>query len=162
MNNRVLLTFGLAVVVVLAVIGAVFFVQRGAHVVLEGRVLKVRTAPLDERTSVLVADFRCTNVSDYVFTVHDVKVSLVDEKGISVEGMVIAEIDARRLFEGIPLLGQKYNDSLLVRDKIPAHASQDRMIAAKFDVTEAQLEHRKGLTVRIEEADGAISEILGK
>jgi hypothetical protein len=33
------------------------------------------------------------------------------------------------------------------------------MIAAKFDVPEAQLQARKGLSIRIEDVDGAVSEI---
>jgi hypothetical protein len=33
------------------------------------------------------------------------------------------------------------------------------MIAAKFDIPEGQLQARKGLSVRIEDVDGAVSEI---
>jgi hypothetical protein len=158
MNSRLLLIFGAALVAVAAIIAGVFYAERGSHLILEGQVLKVRTAPLDEKNSVLAADFRCTNGADYVFAVGEVKVILTDEKGSPVEGAIVAEIDARRLFEGIPLLGPKYNDSLLMRDKIPAHASLDRMIAATFEMPEAQLEKRKGLTIRIRELDGLVSE----
>ena len=52
------------------------------------------------------------------------------------------------MFEYYPALGQKYNDSLLMHDKIPARASMDRMIVARFEVPEAALQSRKNLTVQ--------------
>jgi hypothetical protein len=162
MNKPLLIALGIAVIVVAAVIGGVFYMQRGAHVELQGKILKVRTAPLDENNSVAVLDFRFTNVADYPFAVHDVTVALEDGSGNRVDGSVIAETDAQRLFEAIPLLGQKYNASLIVRDKIPGHASEDRMIAVSFKIPEAQLEKHRQVTIRVEEADGPVSEIKEK
>jgi len=162
MNKPLLIALGIAVLVVAAIVGGVFYVQRGAHVELQGKILKVRTAPLDESNSVAVLDFRFTNIADYPFTVREVTVSLEDSSGNRIEGMTIAETDARRLFESIPLLGEKYNASLIVRDQIPAHASEDRMIAASFHIPEAQLDKRRGLTIRVEDVDGPVSEIKEK
>jgi hypothetical protein len=76
--------------------------------------------------------------------------------------MTISEMDAQHLFEAIPLLGQKYNPSLIMRNRIPAHATEDRMIAASFPIPEDELNMRRGITVRIEEAEGVVSEIQGK
>jgi hypothetical protein len=159
MKNPLVVSFSVAVVIVLAVIAGVFYVQRGSHLVLQGNILKVRTAPLDENSSVLVADFRCSNAADFEFSVRNVTVVLEDAAGMRTEGATISEIDAQRLFHGIPLLGQKYNASLIVRDRVPAHATEDRMIAARFEMPEAALEKRKQLFIRIEQADGTISEI---
>ena len=160
--KKTLLTFGIAAIVVLAVIASVFYIQRGAHLELQGEILKVRTAPIDDKSSVAVVDFRFTNVADYEFDVRKVTVMLVDSSGAQTEGSTISEIDAERLFQGIPLLGQKYNPSLITRNKIPPHASQDRMIAARFEVPEDRLDHRQQLVVRIEEVDGAVSELREK
>jgi hypothetical protein len=160
--KKTLLTFGIAAIVVLAVIAGVFYVQRGAHLELQGKILKVRTAPIDDKSSVAVVDFRFTNVADYEFDVRKVTVILVDSSGGQTEGSTISEIDAERLFQGIPLLGQKYNPSLITRNKIPPHATQDRMIAARFEVPEDRLDHRQQLVVRIEEVDGAVSELREK
>jgi len=160
--KETLLTFGIAAIVVLAVIAGVFYIQRGAHLELQGKILKVRTAPIDDKSSVAVVDFRFTNVADYEFDVRKVTVMLVDSSRAQTEGSTISEIDAERLFQGIPLLGQKYNPSLITRNKIPPHATQDRMIAARFEVPEDRLDHRQQLVVRIEEVDGAVSELREK
>src|ERR1044071_4537361 len=108
--------------------------QRGAHVELKGSVLKVRTASLDENSSVAVIDFRFVNPSNVPFVVRSVDVKMEGKDGNSVEGMPVSEVDAKRLFQYYPLLGQKYNDSLLMRDKIPARQAEDRMIAVRFDM----------------------------
>jgi len=49
-----------------------------------------------------------------------------------------------------------------MRDKVPARAAEDRMVAARFEVPEAKLEERKRLLVRIEDVDGPITEISEK
>jgi hypothetical protein len=63
-------------------------------------------------------------------------------------------MDAKRLFEGLPILGEKYNNTLMMRERIGAHASQDRMIAARFQAPVSLLEARKRFVLRIEEVDG--------
>ena len=75
MNKPLLNALGIAVLVVAAIVGGVFYMQRGAHVELQGKILKVRTAPLDENSSVAVLDFRFTNIADYPFAVRDVTVA---------------------------------------------------------------------------------------
>ena len=44
--------------------------------------------------------------------------------------------------------------------KIPARESQDRMIAARFEVPESKLTARKRLVLRIEDVDGPVSELV--
>jgi hypothetical protein len=147
------------VVVVLGILG-ILYVQRGAHVELKGSVQKVRTLALDENSSAALIDFRVHNPSDYPFVVRKADVSLIESGGNTLEGMVIAEVDARRLFEYFPVLGQKYNDSLVIRTKVEPRQTIDRMLAVRFEVPEAQLQARRGLVIRIEEIDGPVSEIV--
>jgi hypothetical protein len=71
-------------------------------------------------------------------------------------------MDAKRLFEAIPLLGQKFTDTLVERDRVPGHTFQDRMVAARFNAPESRLESRKRFLLRIEELDGLVSEISEK
>jgi hypothetical protein len=137
----------------------VFYAQRGAHLVLQGSVSKVRTVATDENSSVAIVDFRFVNVADYLWMVRKVDVSVTDAQGYTVPGSTVSEVDAARLFEYFPLLGQKYNDSLIARTRLEPHRTLDRMIAAKFEIPEAQLQARKGLRIRIEDVDGAVSEI---
>jgi deoxyxylulose-5-phosphate synthase len=54
----------------------------------------------------------------------------------------------------MPVLGEKFNKSLMVRERIAAHGSQDRMVAVRFVTPLDQLDARKNLTVRVEEVDG--------
>jgi hypothetical protein len=155
--NPVALGGGLIAVV--CMVGFVFYVQRGAHIELKGAVLKVRTQSMDENSSVAVVDFRFVNPSNYPFVVQEVDVSIVDKDGKTVEGMQVSELDARRLFEYYPALGQKFNDSLVMRDKIPGRASMDRMIVSRFEAPESALESRRYLKVRIVDVDGPEAEL---
>jgi len=155
--NPVALVGGL--VVVAAGIGGVLYMQRGAHVELKGGVLKVRTQAMDEKSTVAVIDFRFANPSNYPFVVKEVTVSIVDKDGKTLEGQPVSELDARRLFQYFPQLGQKYNESLVMRDKIMGRQSMDRVIATRFEETEATLEGRKKLTVRIVDVDGPVAEL---
>jgi hypothetical protein len=85
---------------------------------------------------------------------------MVDKQGRTLDGAVVSEMDAKRVFQYYPLLGQKYNDTLLVRTKIAPHQSMDRMVAARFEIPEKQLQDRKQLRIWIEDVDGAVSEIV--
>jgi hypothetical protein len=147
--------------VVLAGVGVawMFYAQRGAHLVLQGSVSKVRTVATDDNSSVAIVDFRFVNVADYLWMVRKVDVSVTDAQGFTVPGSTVSEVDAARLFEYFPLLGQKFNDSLVARTRLEPHRTMDRMIATKFEIPEAQLQARKGLRIRIEDVDGAVSEI---
>ncbi len=162
LDKRLLTTSGIGLGLIAIAVAVIFYIQRGAHIELRGQILKVRTQALDENSSVAVVDFRFTNPSDYSFVVRSVTVSVTDKAGKDVDGAEVSEVDAKRLFEYYPLLGQKYNDSLLMRDKIAAHQSQDRMIAARFEIPVQQLDARKQLSIRIEDVDGPVSEILEK
>ena len=154
MKSNFAIAFGIGLACIAAAVFGIFFMQRGAHMELPGKVLKVRTAPLDENSSVAVLDFRVSNPSDVLFVVRTVTLEMDDTDGKSYLGQVAADTDAKKLFEAIPLLGQKFNDSLLMRDKIAAHTSQDRMVAARFEAPVAKLEARKRFLIRIEEVDG--------
>jgi hypothetical protein len=150
------LVIGIAVIAV--AITGVLYMQRGARVGLLGSILKVRTAPLDENSSVAVIDFRYRNPANDPFIVRTVTVILEDADGNQYNGSTVSESDAKRLFEGLPLLGQKYNDTLVMQDKIPSGASADRMVAARFEAPEARLEKRKRFVLRIEDVDGPVTE----
>jgi hypothetical protein len=159
MRKELAAPFVIGLVVIAIAVTAVMYVQRGAHIELRGTILKVRIAPLDDNSSVAVVDFRFRNPADYPFIVRSVEVKLEDQEGNIYASTTVSETDARRLFEGYPLLGPKFNDTLIIRDKIPPKESQDRMVAARFELPESQLAERKRLFLRIEEIDGAVSEV---
>jgi hypothetical protein len=150
--------FGVAMVCLALAVAGILYMQRGAHIDLPGKILKIRTAPLDEASSIAVFDFRITNPADYTFEVRTVSVALEDAAGNRSDGMVISETDARQLFQSLPVLGQKYNSTLILRDKVPPHETQDRMVAARFEVPEAKLGSRKRFLITVEEVDGKVVE----
>ena len=162
MSKNFLIAFGIGVVCIAIAAWWVVHMQRGAYIDLPGKVLKVRTAPLDEGSAVAVVDFRVSNPADYPFVVRTVNVAMEDNLGAESVGQTVSELDARQLFQAIPLLGQKFNDTLLMRDSVPPHNSWDRMVAVRFEVPESKLEARKRLVVRIEEVDGKVFDLPEK
>ena len=162
MSKTFAIAFGIGIVCIAIAVAGVLYMQRGAQVELQGKVLKVRTVPLDENSSLAVLDFRLANNSDYKFMVRGVTVVMINADGAEMEGVTVSETDAKRVFAGIPTLGQKYNDTLIMNDKIPPHSSWDRMVAARFDVPEDKLAARKRLVIRVEEVDGKVVEIPDK
>jgi len=158
-KENFLAAFAIGIAVIGLAVGGILFMQRGARVGLVGKILKVRTAPLDEKTSIVVLDFRFTNPSSYPFMVRTVTVLFDDKDGNTYDGSTVSEVDAKRLFENLPLLGPKFNDTLIMGDKIPSQTSQDRMVAAHFDCPESRLQGRKRFIIRIEEVDGQVTDL---
>lgn len=161
MSKNFLIAFVIGVACIALAVAGILYMQRGAHLELPGKVLKVRTAALDEGSSVAVIDFRVSNPSDYPAVVRTVTVRLEKKGGGSVDGQTISDMDVQRVFAGIPLLGQKYNPSLVIQDKIPGRSTWDRMIAARFEIPEDQLANRARIVISIEEIDGKVFEIAG-
>lgn len=149
----------MGLVAVAILVAWILFIQRGAHIDPKGKILKVRTLALDENSSAAVIDFRFANTSDVGLIVREVTVTLEDTSGRTADGMIVSEMDAKRLFEYYPVLGQKYNDTLIMRDRIGPRQTLDRMIAARFELPLALLDARKKLTVRVEDVDGPFGEL---
>jgi hypothetical protein len=154
MQKNFLVAFGIGLAIIALAVGGIFFMKRGDRMELPGKILKVRTAPLDDDSSIAVIDFRITNPSNILFEVRTVTVEMDDNQGRSYLGQPVSEVDAIRLFEGLPVLGQKFNPTLIMRERLGSHRSADRMIAARFQAPMALLDRRKRFVVRIEEVDG--------
>jgi hypothetical protein len=154
--------FGAGLVVVLVIIALVFFFKRGDHLDPHGSVLKERSIALNDDTALLLLDIRLVNDSDVTMTVSAISMSVDLADGGSVTGHVLGKSDLMGTFGYFPLLGEKYNPALATRDEIPVRSKADRMISASFEVPLAQLESRKKVTVKIEDASGAVAEFTGK
>lgn len=159
MTRRSLL-FGLTGLLVAGVVVWLgLFASRGSQIRLEGKILKVRVKQLDEKSTVVVVDFRVQNPADYPFVVREAKLLLTTAKGENAEGYTVAEVDAQRLFEFYKDLGEKFNSSLLIKTKIASKQSADFMLCARFDLTEQDLAQRKDLRLTIEDVDGVVVEL---
>ncbi len=153
------LILGLAIVT--AALFFVFTATEGAHLRLDGKILKVRVAPLpgSDESSLLMVDFRVANPSDVRFVIGSAKVLLTPATGAAVEGTTISKPEVNTLFQYQKLLGPKYNDVLSLQDRVDPHASLDRMMGVKFDLSDAAIASRKNLVVRLEDVDGTVAEI---
>ena len=154
MSKNILIASLVGIAIVVIAVAVVLQAQKGAHIELTGKILKVRTAPIDENSSVAAVDFRVTDPANYPFMVKSITLSIVDASGKQIDGETISEPDAVRIFAGIPLLGPKYNTSLIIGERIPPHQTIDRMSSARFEAPDSVLESRKNLILKIEEVDG--------
>ncbi len=147
-----------------AVVGVLIFfmlsVTSGAHLRLDGKILKVRVLALPSgNASLVMVDFRATNPSDVPLVVSSVKLRLEPAQGDPVEGQGIARADIVNVFQYEKLLGPEYNDVLAAQDKIGPHQSGDHMAGARFEMPEAAVNARRGLTVVVEDVDGTVAEL---
>lgn len=154
MNQRIFIIAGVGLAAVGAMLLFTLGVQRGAHLRLEGGVAKVRTQATGDSSAVAVLDFRIKNGAGIPFVVREVIVESVKADGTIVEGRTVSDRDAERFLTAYPLMGPKFNPSLVIRDKLAPGATEDRMIAAAFDdVPEVRIKQSK-LRIKITEADG--------
>ena len=162
LSKQFVLTFGIGLVVIVIAVVGILYVQRGSHIELKGSILKVRTLGVDDNSSLAVVDFRFANSADYPFVVRTVDVTATGAEGQAYTSSPVPEVDAKRIFEYYTILGQKFNTSLITRDKIQGRHTEDRMIVARFEIPVAKLDARKNLKIRIEDVDGPVSELVEK
>jgi hypothetical protein len=154
MSRDFAVAFGIGLAVIALAIGAVFYMQRGDVIELPGKILKVRTARLDENSTIAILDFRITNPSDVLLEVRQVQVEMEDKEGKSYLGDVASEGDTKRVFEAMPILGPKFLETLSMRQRIKPHVSEDHMVAVRFAAPLEQIDGRKRFILHIEEIDG--------
>jgi hypothetical protein len=152
---------GVGLVIVLAMIGGGLFLTRDSHVELVGVIQKVRTGRLDEQRSVVVADFRVTNPSGYPFQIKDLELEL-SSGGRILPSRFIPETDTKNLFLGVPSLGEKYNPSFRIKERVEKKSTADRMLAFVVDAPLEAVDARTKLMLRLREVDGPISELMEK
>lgn len=138
------------------------YFTRGSHIRVEGAIQQYRTLAVEDYASLAFLDFRITNPADYPFVVKKVTVTITTEDGQRLTGENIAEIDARRIFEFYTSLGQKFNETLLARERIPPKATWDRMIGVRVEAPEAKIRQPREVRLRIDDVDGAFSELVRK
>ena len=156
--------FWIFLVAGLAVVGGLIFTMltatQGAHLRLEGKILKVRVLALPGRSaSIVVVDFRATNPSNVPFVVNSVTLHLEPATGEAADGTTISKNDVENIFRYEKLLGPKYNETLSLQDRIAPHKTVDLMAGARFEVPESAVNSRKSIRLRIEDVDGTAAEL---
>jgi hypothetical protein len=158
--------FWLFLIAGLAVVGAgVGFLlvgTKGNHLELHGSILKVRVMPLSPVASLAIVDFRVNDPSDVPFVIKSATLTLETVKGEMLDGMMVSKPDVENVFKYNPILGPKFNDVLSIKDRIEPRQRLDRMVGARFEITETQAEERKAIHLRVEEMDGVTADLVEK
>lgn len=152
----------IAVLVVVVLVGTILFINRKNTVALDGSILKVRSQAVADGSTIAVIDFRLSNPSAVQFMIRDVSVKLEDRSGTSIDGDVFSDVEAKRMLNFYPILGEKYNPSLVRRDRLQPGQSVDRMLAVRFSASDEKIQERKALRLSITDADGQTVEIVEK
>lgn len=155
MNKQFLVFLGIGLAVVAAVVSFTWVGTKGAHLTLEGKILKVRTVATDENNAILVLDFRVTNPTKTQFMVKDAVITVTTADGKEIEGSTIARSDMNRVFDYYKLLGPKYNEVLIMRDRLNGGQSIDRTVAASLPLKVGDIDQRKNIQLQLNDIDGA-------
>lgn len=150
--------FGVGLVAVAAWAAMVWFGNVGSHLVLKGTILKVRTVDASDGGSFAVVDIRLKNPTNVLFVISDIELTVDPASGDAPKNYLISKSDLDAIFQVHPLLGPKFNDGLMVRDKIAPGQTLDGMIAAKFEIPVSQLDRRKSIHLHIEDLDGTVAD----
>ena len=160
MNKQFLIFLAIGLAAVGAGIGFMWMGTKGNHLVLNGTILKVRTLPLSPVATLAVVDFRVVDPSDIPFMIKSATLTLEPASGAILDGMTVSKPDIENVFKYNPILGPKFNDVLGIRDRVEAHQHVDRMVAARFEIPEAQAEDRKAIHLHVEEMDGVTADFI--
>jgi hypothetical protein len=159
MNKQLLIGMSIGLVVIAGALSLVFSSTKGAHLQLNGHILKVRSGELDEKSSAALLDLRLENPSNILFVVREVTVKLEKSDGSMVDGNLVPRMNIKQMLEYNKFLGAQYNETLTINDKVPPHSTLDRMVAATFDVPGKDLDAAKAIHLDIEDFDGAMCSI---
>lgn len=160
MNKQAVVAGVIALGIASAIVGGILYSTRHNRIQVTGEILKVRSHQIDPGRTVVVVDFRVANPSTQEFMVREVEVFLDTKDGKSIKGDVFSEIDAQRLFDYYKVLGTKHNTTLMRRAKVNPGQTADRMIALRFDTSDAGVQERKALRMVIHDMDGPSSEVI--
>ena len=159
MSKQFLILFGVGILLVGGAVFGILSSNKGSHLELKGKILKTRTGALSDQDSILVLDLRLENPSDVPFVVRQVEVTIDKADGVTAQSSIISKMDIHQVFQFNRFLGDQYNDSLSMKDKVSPHATIDRMVAARFDVPIKDLDGAKQLHLSIQDLDGPLFEI---
>jgi hypothetical protein len=146
--------------ILIAAGAGILYFTRGSHLVLEGKIQRVRLQPLEDGATFAAVDFRVTNPADYPFEVRLISVEIESRDGKFAEGILVHDGDLAGVFQRYPELGAKFNTSLKTGEVIASKATADRMLGVRFNVAPKAVEDRAKLVLRVKERDRGWSELV--
>jgi hypothetical protein len=163
MSKPFVIAFGVAIAVILGVAWFVSYSQRGNRIEPSGRILHVRTVPLDTASSAAIVDFEITNPSDVGMVVRFLNVTIHKQDGSEPEGSAIAASDMPSLFRyHRDELGALGNPPMRERDRIAPHRTVRASTGVRFEMPEADLKQRRDLELSIEDVTGPKLELKAR
>jgi hypothetical protein len=154
-----LIALGIGLAVMAVFVGGILLKQRGSTPRLRGEISNVRTLGVEENASVAIVDFVCVNDSKLLFIVHLTGMTVTDAGGRVHEGRILSASDTKQLFDFFPALGARTADALVMKTRLGAGEARRAMLAARFEISKAELDARRKITVSVQEIDGAVSEL---
>jgi hypothetical protein len=149
-------------VLVAGAVGLMYMGTKGNHLELTGDILKVRVLTLAPEASLVIVDFRIRNPSDIPFVLKGASLTLETATGEILEGTTVSKADIETVFQYNKILGPKFNDVLGIKDKIPPRQNLDRMVGARFEISEAKADERKAIHMHLEEFKGVTADLVEK
>lgn len=159
-NKQFLIVLGVGLVVTIGAWFAFYSGTKDLALAVNGEILKVRTVELSPHNVCLMADFRIRNTSSIPFMLKEAVLFVTLADGKEKEGTTLARSEAEDIFKFMPAIGPKYNQVLVLRDKVPGKVSIDRMTGATFAVEEKQLAERKSTRLHLTDLDGKEFDLL--
>ncbi len=157
MHKRLIVPVLIGVAVVAAAVVFILMGTQGAHLILHWSLVKPRLGALGDDASAIVVDFRFSNPSDVPFVVASVDMPVTKANGETVDGQVISRQDVGTVLQFNRFLGDQYNPVLVIHDRVAAHQTVDRMLAARYPITLADLQKARTLRITLHEVDGTDS-----
>src|ERR1700704_861700 len=118
MSKQFLILFGVGILLVGGAVFGILSSNKGSHLELKGKILKIRTGALSDQDSILVLDLRLENPSDVPFAVRQVEVTINKADGSTAQSSIISKMDIHQVFQFNRFLGDQYNDSLSMKDRV--------------------------------------------
>jgi hypothetical protein len=127
---------------------------------LTGEVLKVRSLALTPESTLILLDYRVKNDSDVTFILKEDTIFWTGEDGKEREATHVTRPDVDRILQHLHEAGPKYNEMLVMREKVTGKAMLDRMSAGVIQVPDAEFSKRKSVKLRLIDLDGQTFEFL--
>lgn len=158
-NKSFLTALGIGLAVAAVLVTGILLKQRGTTPRLAGAITNVRTLGVEENAAVAFVDFRFTNDSKLLFIVQQTGMTVTDSIGNVREGRILSASDTNQLFDLFPALGPRAADPLIMKIRVGSGQSRTALLAARFEISKADLDARKKITILVYEVDGAVSEL---
>ncbi len=163
MSKPFVIAFGGAILAILAIAGYISFSQRGNRIVPTGRILHVRSVPVDPLSAALIVDFEIANTADVEMIIRFITLALHKHDGSLAEGSLIAASDLPVLFRyHRDELGAMGNPPMRERTRIASHQTLRGSTAVRYDLPDSDLKARRDVQLTLEDVTGAKLELTAK